>query len=198
MPLSVLEAARRRKLSDSRFGHVAIAFVGDIHRKDNLLAVSIPIPRRLFQTPRPLSTACSRRSCRSRCFLGKNFSHLYRLRRSFACGVPGQGWPSLRENILTRGRMTAKPSRKSGMAEQQAQAQLGSSNQRTLTVSALYRQWGEEHRKGECVVPSIRLSGKWLAALGLAPGQKIRVVTNGSIITLGPVAFERELCRYTK
>jgi len=30
------------------------------------------------------------------------------------------------------------------------------------------------------------------------PGQKIRVVTNGSIITIAPVAFDRELCRYTK
>jgi hypothetical protein len=32
-----------------------------------------------------------------------------------------------------------------------------------------------------------RLSGKWLAALGLVPGQKIRVVTNGSVITIAPV-----------
>jgi Toxin SymE, type I toxin-antitoxin system len=69
---------------------------------------------------------------------------------------------------------------------------------RTLTVSTLYRQWGEMHRKNECTVPSIRLNGKWLAALGLVPGQKIRVVTNGSIITIAPVAFDRELCRYTK
>jgi hypothetical protein len=58
--------------------------------------------------------------------------------------------------------------------------------ERTLTVSTLYRQSGES----ECCVPSIRLNGKWLAALGLAPGQKIRVVTNGSIITIAPVAFE--------
>ena len=69
---------------------------------------------------------------------------------------------------------------------------------RTLTVSTLYRQWGEMHQKNECTVPSIRLNGKWLAALGLVPGQKIRVVTNGSIITIAPVAFDRELCRYTK
>jgi hypothetical protein len=47
-------------------------------------------------------------------------------------------------------------------------------------------------------VPSIRLNGKWLAALGFVSGQKIRVVTNGSIITIAPVALERELCRYTK
>jgi hypothetical protein len=37
-------------------------------------------------------------------------------------------------------------------AKQQARAQLGSSGQRTQTVSALYRQWGEEHRKNECAV----------------------------------------------
>jgi hypothetical protein len=83
-------------------------------------------------------------------------------------------------------------------AKQQAQPQLGSNRQRTLTVSTLHRQWSQRHRKGECTVPSIRLNGKWLAALGFLPGQKIRVVTNGSILTIAPVAFERELCRYTK
>jgi hypothetical protein len=69
---------------------------------------------------------------------------------------------------------------------------------RTLTVSSLHRQWGTAHRKNECFVPSIRLNGKWLTALGLAPGQKIRVVTNGSIITIAPVAFDREIAHYTK
>jgi hypothetical protein len=83
-------------------------------------------------------------------------------------------------------------------ARQKGQAQLGSNGQRTLTVSTLHRQWGDAHSKNECCVPSIRLNGKWLAALGFACGQKIRVVTNGSIITLAPVAFDRELCRYTK
>jgi Fe2+ transport system protein FeoA len=67
---------------------------------------------------------------------------------------------------------------------------------RTLTVSPLYREWGEPHRKRECVVPSVRLNGKWLAALGIVPGQKIRVITNGPIITLAPVNFESELRRY--
>jgi hypothetical protein len=67
---------------------------------------------------------------------------------------------------------------------------------RTLTVSRLYREWGEPHRKCECVVPSVRLNGKWLAALGIVPGQKIRVITNGPIITLAPVNFESELRRY--
>jgi Toxin SymE, type I toxin-antitoxin system len=76
-------------------------------------------------------------------------------------------------------------------AQQQGQAQLGSSRQRTLTVSTLHRQWGDAHRKNECVVSSIRLNGKWLAALGLVPGQKVRVVTNGSIITIAPSAYER-------
>ena len=83
-------------------------------------------------------------------------------------------------------------------AKQQAQAQLGSNRQRTLTVSSLHRQWGEAHRKNETAVPSIRLNGKWLAALGFVPGQKIHVVTNGSIITIAPVAFDSELCRYAK
>ena len=44
---------------------------------------------------------------------------------------------------------------------------------RTLTVSSLYREWGELHRKKECIVPSIRLNGKWLAALGFVSGEKI-------------------------
>jgi Toxin SymE, type I toxin-antitoxin system len=61
---------------------------------------------------------------------------------------------------------------------------------RILTVSSLYREWGELHRKNECVVPSIRLNGKWLAALGVEPGQKIRVITNGGTITLAPISFE--------
>jgi type I toxin-antitoxin system toxin SymE len=69
---------------------------------------------------------------------------------------------------------------------------------RTLTVSRLYREWGELHRKRECTVPSIRLSGKWLSRLGIAPGQKIRVATNGATITIAPVTFENEneLCHY--
>jgi hypothetical protein len=69
---------------------------------------------------------------------------------------------------------------------------------RTLTVSSLYRASGEPHRKCECVVPSIRLNGKWLSTIGIAPGQKIRVVTNGAIISLAPVTFETELCHYGK
>jgi hypothetical protein len=79
--------------------------------------------------------------------------------------------------------------------KQKPQAQLG---QRTLTVSTLYREWGKSHRKNDCCVPNIRLNGKWLAALGFACGQKVRVVTNGSIITIAPIAFDRELRRYTK
>jgi Fe2+ transport system protein FeoA len=69
---------------------------------------------------------------------------------------------------------------------------------RTLTVSRLYREWGEVHRKNECVVPSIRLNGKWLAALGIVPGQQVRVVTNGATITIEPVSFDSELRRYGK
>jgi len=81
-----------------------------------------------------------------------------------------------------------------GRGENERQA----ARMRTLTVSTLYRQWGDKHRQNGCAVPSIRLNGKWLAALGLVPGQKVRVVTNGSIITIAPIAFDRELCRYTK
>jgi len=82
-----------------------------------------------------------------------------------------------------RGCMTAKPPRGRVMenTERKAQPQLG--RQRILTVSTLFRQWGT-HRKSECVVPSVRLNGKWLAALGFVPGQKIRVIPNGSTITI--------------
>jgi hypothetical protein len=54
--------------------------------------------------------------------------------------------------------------------------------ERTLTVSSLYREWGAPYRKGHSVVPSIRLSGNWLSALGIMPGQKIRVVANGAML----------------
>jgi hypothetical protein len=69
---------------------------------------------------------------------------------------------------------------------------------RTLTVSKLRREWGEFHRKNECVVPSIRLNGKWLATLGIVPGQKIHVVTNGGIITIKRVTFDSEVLHYRK
>jgi hypothetical protein len=74
--------------------------------------------------------------------------------------------------------MTAKPLRERVMknTKQKPQAQLR--GQRTLTVSTLHRQWGEAYRKNDCCVPNIRLNGKWLAALGFTPGQKIRVITN--------------------
>ena len=55
---------------------------------------------------------------------------------------------------------------------------------RTLTVSSLYREWGQQHRKKECIVPSIRLNGKWLATLGFVRGQKLSVETNGTAITI--------------
>jgi hypothetical protein len=72
------------------------------------------------------------------------------------------------------------------------------STARTLTVSSLHREWGQPHRKNECVVPSIRLNGKWLASLGFVSGQQIRVITNGAIITLAPVSFDSELRHYGK
>jgi Toxin SymE, type I toxin-antitoxin system len=70
--------------------------------------------------------------------------------------------------------------------------------ERTLTVSSLHREWGEAHRRGHSAVPSIRLNGKWLAALGIMPGQKIRVVTNGATIILAPLSFDGEIRRYGK
>ncbi len=60
------------------------------------------------------------------------------------------------------------------------------STARTLTVSSLYWEWGQQHRKNQCVVPSIRLNGKWLEALGFVPGQKLRVVLNDTTITITP------------
>jgi len=60
------------------------------------------------------------------------------------------------------------------------------STARTLTVSSLYREWGQQHRKNQCVVPNIRLNGKWLEALGFVPGQKLRVVSNDTTITITP------------
>ena len=60
------------------------------------------------------------------------------------------------------------------------------STARRLTVSSLYREWGQQHRKNQCVVPSIRLNGKWLAALGLVPGRKLSVVTYDTTITITP------------
>jgi hypothetical protein len=47
-------------------------------------------------------------------------------------------------------------------------------------------------------VSSIRLNGKWLSALGIMPGQKIRVVANGAIITLAAVSFDGDTRRYGK
>lgn len=47
-------------------------------------------------------------------------------------------------------------------------------NQRTLTVGALWR-----HESGS-TVPRIRLIGKWLtAALGISPGQRVTVTISG-------------------
>jgi hypothetical protein len=63
---------------------------------------------------------------------------------------------------------------------------------RTLTVSSLCREWGQQHRRKECVVPSIRLNGKWLAALGFISGEKISVATNGTAITITPARFDRK------
>jgi hypothetical protein len=42
------------------------------------------------------------------------------------------------------------------------------------------------------------LNGRWLSALGIVPGQKIHVVTNGEIITIKPVIFDSEVLHYRK
>jgi len=60
-----------------------------------------------------------------------------------------------------------------GMENDKQNAPTQPGSQRTLTVATLYRQWGV-HRKSECVVPSVRLNGKWLAAFGFVRRQKIR------------------------
>jgi hypothetical protein len=75
---------------------------------------------------------------------------------------------------------------------------LGGCGVRTLTVSSLFRQWGPDHRRTEAVVPGIRLNGKWLAALGILPGQKIRVVTDGATIIIAPVSPGNEVCPNAK
>jgi len=61
---------------------------------------------------------------------------------------------------------------------------------RTLTVSSLRREWGAAYCRNESIVPSIRLNGKWLTALGLVPGQKVCVLTNGVTITISPLGFD--------
>jgi hypothetical protein len=63
------------------------------------------------------------------------------------------------------------------------------SKMRTLTVSKLYREWGAQHRKKQCAVPSIRLNGKWLATLGFVLGQTLSVATNGTTITITPLGL---------
>jgi hypothetical protein len=60
------------------------------------------------------------------------------------------------------------------------------SRTRIITVSSLFREWGQQHTKNQCVVPSIRLNGKWLTALGLVSGQKLSVVTYDTMITITP------------
>jgi hypothetical protein len=55
---------------------------------------------------------------------------------------------------------------------------------KTLTVSSQLRQWGGIDRRREAIVPAVRLSGKWLARLGFAPGSKITVRVEGSTLRL--------------
>lgn len=72
------------------------------------------------------------------------------------------------------------------------------STARTLTVSSLYREWGQQHRKKECIVPSIRLNGKWLATLGFVRGQRISVVAKGTTITIIQLVDGNDLGQRTK
>jgi hypothetical protein len=58
---------------------------------------------------------------------------------------------------------------------------------RALTVSRLHRESGPLHRRAHSVVPSIRLNGSWLDALGFKVGERVLVtVENGALrITKG-------------
>lgn len=55
---------------------------------------------------------------------------------------------------------------------------------KTLTVSSLSRASGPAHRPRFQRVPSVRLTGQWLARLGFAPGAKLTVRAVGSVLTL--------------
>jgi len=54
---------------------------------------------------------------------------------------------------------------------------------KTLTVSSLYRQGGRDWQPSHERVPAVRLTGKWLAALGFIKGAKITCrYDNGALI----------------
>jgi hypothetical protein len=55
---------------------------------------------------------------------------------------------------------------------------------KTRTVSKTFRQSGPDHRCTWTKVPAIRLTGKWLAHLGFAPGSKFTVRVEGSVLRL--------------
>lgn len=53
-----------------------------------------------------------------------------------------------------------------------------------LTVSSLYRQTGRDAQVRHSRVPSVRLTGNWLARLGFTPGAKLTVRIDGNSLTL--------------
>ena len=55
---------------------------------------------------------------------------------------------------------------------------------KTLTVSSLHRASGPAHSVTHSRVPSVRLTGHWLARLGFTPGAKLTVRASGSALTL--------------
>jgi hypothetical protein len=59
---------------------------------------------------------------------------------------------------------------------------------RILTVSKVHREWGADNRRKYQTVPALRLNGNWLANIGFAAGQKVRVIANVHSITIAHVA----------
>ena len=55
---------------------------------------------------------------------------------------------------------------------------------RTLTVSAVYREWGALWRRRYSWVPALRLQGHWLGAVGFKPGQKVEVIVGADSIVI--------------
>lgn len=55
---------------------------------------------------------------------------------------------------------------------------------KTHTVSSLHRESGQGCMRRHTRVPAVRLTGKWLAALGFTAGVKIRVHATAGTLTL--------------
>lgn len=55
---------------------------------------------------------------------------------------------------------------------------------KTVTVSTLHRASGPTHNVAHSRVPSIRLTGNWLAHLGFTPGVKLIIRTKSGALRL--------------